>query len=211
MANTPNKPSAPAPRTSRREAVVRRLLEEGLKLMARRGVMACRVEEITAAAGVAKGTFFTHFAGKEAFVARLVETVLADLARRVRPLGLSPADAESLLAGVGTVHLRYFQLRPEAASLLSQAVALEPEGPAGQVIAQALNGHLEMVARLLAPAAGQLGWPAERGRELALAVLSFSCGYFWLGRPLGLGGDTPMALLDRLGRMLARGLAAGAP
>jgi AcrR family transcriptional regulator len=209
MAAPDNKPTPPVARPGRREAVPRRLLDEGLKLMARRGVTACRVEEITAAAGVAKGTFFPHVAGKEAFVARLVETVLADLARRVRPLGLSPADAESLLAGVGTVHLRYFQLRPEAAALLSQAVALDPASPAGLLIAQGLQTHLDMVARLLAPAAGHLGWPPECGRELALAVLSFSCGYFWLGRPLGLGPETPMALLDRLGRMMARGLAAG--
>ena len=195
------------PRPGRRAAARQRLLEAGLALMAQRGVQACKVEEITTQAGVAKGTFFTHFATKEAFVAALVDQVLSDLARRVRPLGLGPADGESLLAGVGTVHLRYFQLRPEAAALLTQACGLDQDGPAGQQVRQRLADHLDMVAAMLAPAAGQLGWPAEHGRELALAMLALSCGFFWFGRPLGLGRESPAALLDRLGRLAAQGLA----
>ncbi|MFH1036345.1 MAG: TetR/AcrR family transcriptional regulator [Pseudomonadota bacterium] len=204
----PEQPHAtPSPRQVRRQEAARRLLAEGLKLMAARGVQACRVEEITAAAGVGKGTFFTHFASKEAFVAQLVDQVLGDLARRVRPLGLGPSDGEALLAGVGTVHLRYFQLRPEAAALLNQACGLQEDSPAGRQVGLRLMAHLDMVADMLAPAAGQLGWPAEHGRELALAVLALSCGFFWFGRPLGLGRESPAALLDRLGRMAARGLA----
>lgn len=202
-----SRPGPKPPRQAKREAASRRLMEEGLKLMARRGVQACRVEEITAAAGVGKGTFFNHFASKEAFVARLVDMVLSDLARRVRPLGLSPQDGESLLAGVGTVHLRYFQLRPEAASLLSQACALERESEPGRQIGQRLAAHLDLVAGMLAPALGPLDWPEGHGRELALAILSLSCGYFWFGRPLGLGSESPAALLDRLGRLVAQGLA----
>ncbi len=200
-------PTPQSARQGRRREAARRMLAEGLSLMARRGVQACHVEEITAAAGVGKGTFFTHFATKEAFVAALVDQVLSDLARRVRPLGLGPADGESLLAGVGTVHLRYFQLRPEAAALLTQACGLDQDGPAGQQVRQRLADHLDMVAAMLAPAAGQLGWPAEHGRELALAMLALSCGFFWFGRPLGLGRESPAALLDRLGRLAAQGLA----
>jgi AcrR family transcriptional regulator len=205
--STPEQPlGAKTPRQRRREDAGRRLLAEGLKLMARHGVQACRVEEITAAAQVGKGTFFTHFASKEAFVAQLVDQVLSDLARRVRPLGLGPSDGEALLAGVGTVHLRYFQLRPEAAALLSQACGLDQSNAAGSQVAARLMAHLDMVAAMLAPAAGQLGWPAEHGRELALAIFSLSCGFFWFGRPLGLGQESPGALLDRLGRMAAQGL-----
>jgi len=59
---------------------------------------------------------------------------------------------------------------------------------------------------MLAPAAASLGWPAERVRELALMLIATSIGFFWFGTPLELGRDTPAALLDRLGRALARGL-----
>lgn len=193
-------------RTQRREQAARRLLEEGLKLIAQRGLFACKVEEITRAAGVGKGTFFTHFASKEAFVARLVDQVLTDLARRVRPVGLMPTEAEALLAGVGGVHLRYFQLRPESAALISQACALaEEEGPGRQIKARVIE-HLDLVAAMIAPAAEQLGWPGERARELALMIMSISCGFYWFSWTLDLGQDTPMHLLDRLGRVLARGL-----
>jgi AcrR family transcriptional regulator len=194
----------------RRAQVERRLYEEGLKLMGTKGIHACKVEEITRAAGVGKGTFFTHFESKETYVARLVEQVLDDLARRVRPVGLSPTDAESLLASMGAVHLRYFQLRPEAAALVTQACGLTEGEAFSKAAAERLSEHLGMVAGMVAPACQGLGWPPERARELALMIFANSVGFFWFGRPLDLGGDTPMALLDRLGRALARGLAGGA-
>lgn len=198
---------APSPRQQRRLQTARRLSEEGLKLIARQGLAAAKVADITAAAGVGKGSFFTHWPSKDAFVAELLDQVLTDLARRVRPLGLAPIDAESLLGDVATVHLRYFQLRPEAAALINQALALDSGGAAHQATVQRLGAHLELVAQMIAPAGEQLGWPRGRSREPALAMLATACGFFWLGRPLGVGGDTPPELLDRLGRALARGLA----
>lgn len=193
----------------RRAQVERRLLDEGLKLMGVKGVYSCKVEEITKAAGVGKGTFFTHFHSKEAYIVRLVDGVLDDLARRVRPLGLAPTDAESLLAGVGTVHLRYFQLRPEAAALLTQACGLAEGDSVISAAAGRLLQYLDLVAVMLAPACVPLGWPREQARDLALMILSLSVGFFWFGRALGLVEDPPMAFLERLGRALARGMTGG--
>ncbi len=209
MNDNEQSPQTPPPRRRSRQEVERRLLEEGLRLFAARGLHACRVEEITQAAGVGKGTFFTHFASKEAFVARLVDQVLSDLARRVRPVGLSPEGAEALLTGVSAVHLRYFQLRPEAAALIVQACSLTEAGAPGQDIRARMVAHLDLVAGMLGPAAGPLGWPEERVRDLALMVLANSCGYFWFTWTLDQGHDAPAALLDRLGRVLARGLSSG--
>ena len=199
--------AAPSPRKQRRRQAARRLSEEGLKLIARQGLAAAKVADITAAAGVGKGTFFTHWPTKDAFVAELLDQVLTDLARRVRPLGLAPTDAESLVADVAAVHLRYFQLRPEAAALLNQALALDSGGAAHQAAVRRLGAHLDMVSAMIAPAGEQLGWPRERAKELALVIVSTASGFFWLGAPLELGADTPLELLDRLGRALARGLA----
>ncbi len=201
--------AALAPRQKKRVQASARLLEHGLALMGRGGIHQTRVEEITRAAGVGKGSFFTYFGSKEAFVARLVERVLLDLGRRVRPVGLGSADAEALVSGVGAVHLRYFQLRPESASLLCQAAGLaDGDDPAAAEVRRLLLEHVEATAQKLAPAAAALGWPAEGARELALAMLALSCGLFWFGGGLGIGADTPASLLDRLGRVLARGLAA---
>ncbi|MBU4278022.1 MAG: TetR/AcrR family transcriptional regulator [Proteobacteria bacterium] len=202
--------TVPAPiglRQQRRRLAARRLSEEGLKLIARQGLAAAKVADITAAAGVGKGTFFTHWPSKDAFVADLLDQVLTDLARRVRPLGLAPTDAETLVADVSAVHLRFFQLRPEAAALINQALALDTGGQAHQAAVQRLGAHLDMVAAMIAPAGEQLGWPRKRARELALALMATAGGFFWLGGPLGLGADTPLELLDRLGRALGRGLA----
>ncbi|MCB2225404.1 MAG: TetR/AcrR family transcriptional regulator [Desulfarculaceae bacterium] len=199
--------ATPSPRQLRRREAARRLSEAGLRLMATQGLEATKVAQITAAAGVGKGTFFTHWPSKDAFVAALVDGLLTDLARRVRPVGLAPTDAEALIADVAAVHLRFFQLRPEAAGLLNQSLALAKGGEAHALVAARLEQHLELVAGMIAPAGEQLGWPRERARELALAVLATASGYFWLGGALGLGADTPLELLDRLARALARGLA----
>jgi AcrR family transcriptional regulator len=193
----------------RRALVERRLLEEGLKLLGAKGVQACKVEEITKAAGVGKGTFFTHFESKDAYLARLVDQVLDDLARRVGPLNLAPTDAESLLAGVGSVHLRFFQLRPEAAALIAQTCGLAGSDWFISAAARRLAQHLELVEGMVAPACPQIGWPREHARELALMLFSVSVGFFWLGRPLGLAEELPAALMERMGRALARGLAGG--
>ena len=208
MAEDPEHSPAVGGRAAKRAAVSRRLMETGLAIIAERGLDGAKVADITRAAGVAKGTFFTHFPSKDDFVVRLVDAVLSDLARRVKPLGLTPDDAHTLLAGVGAAHMRYFQLNPGAAALLTEACRLG--GEAGIVILGRMGRHLDLVAGMLAPAREHLGWPEDRLRELALLVLSVSCGFFWFGGALGLGGDMPLALLERLGSMMARGLRAPA-
>ncbi|CAO0820952.1 hypothetical protein DFAR_2030007 [Desulfarculales bacterium] len=101
------------------------------------------------------------------------------------------------------MHLRYFQLSPEAAALLIQACGLDQDSLAERQAVDRLTVHLDMVAAMLAPAAVPLGWPAEHGCELALAVLALCCGFFWFGQSLGRGSESPAALLDRLGRLTA--------
>lgn len=193
-------------RQRRRSQAAKKIMDEGLRLMGTRGLHATKIEDITQAADIGKGTFFTHFASKEIFIAKLVDQVLSDLARRVRPLALAAQEPEALLSGVGGVHLRYFQLRPEAAALLTQAVSLSPGHPAGQEIHARLKQHLEMVAEIITPALTPMGWPEDRALELAAAVIALSCGFFWFGPMLNIGLDTPVNLLERMGRMLGRGL-----
>ena len=191
-------------RDKKRKQTTRALLDEGLKLMAERGIHTCKVEEITRAAGVGKGTFFNYFSSKESFTARLVDETLDDLARRVKPVAMSPTDAESLVAGVSAVHLRYFQLRPHASALITQALSLD-EQPGREVVAR-LTEHIDMISEIISPALESFNWPEDRVKELSLMIISISCGFFWFGAHLNLGHDTPFHLLDRLGRVLAKGL-----
>ena len=52
-------------RTRRRNETKERLFRTALQLFAKKGYVNTRVEEITAAADVAKGTFFNYFPTKE--------------------------------------------------------------------------------------------------------------------------------------------------
>lgn len=194
-------------RAVKRRRARQALLDKGLEMMGKRGIGVCKVEDITKAAGLGKGTFFTHFASKDEFIAELAGQVLNDLGRRVRPMGLAPTDAQDLVAGVGAVHLRYFQLRPQSASLLCQACGPNL-GHTGRdtPLTRFLGEYLDMLGAMLSPACQAMGWPPERARELGLMVLGTSLGFFWLARPLGMGNDLPAELLDRLGRALARGM-----
>src|ERR1051326_3592539 len=111
-------------RQRHREEVRARLLTAAADLFSRHGIANTRVETITEAADVAKGTFFNYFVSKEAVAVELAKGVLTDLwivaqrarqADSVRPilaglpqvlldsLGRSPALLRSLL-GVMLLH-----------------------------------------------------------------------------------------------------------
>jgi AcrR family transcriptional regulator len=64
--------------TNRRERT-RVLLEVATRLFLERGIDAISIEEITAAAGVAKGTFYRYFDGKEAVVAALIAPLRSEI------------------------------------------------------------------------------------------------------------------------------------
>jgi AcrR family transcriptional regulator len=192
---------------SKARQTMRRLSDEGLKLLAALGLSACKVEDITAAAGVGKGTFFNYFTSKDLFVAQLVENSLADLDLRLSPLRFSTAPPEQFLANMGGVYLRYFQVRPEVAAVLMQALSLPVDSQAGQLIKEALNAHLDKSAELARTVSRQVGWQ-DNPRELVLSLLSLSCGFFWLGRGMP---APPGHLLERLSKVLSRGLSQNEP
>jgi AcrR family transcriptional regulator len=58
------------------------LLSAGLDVLLQRGVKQATIEQITDAAGVAKGTFYLYFESKESFVAALQEQFAADMLHR---------------------------------------------------------------------------------------------------------------------------------
>jgi len=66
------------PKPSAREEIV----QAGLKCLRERGFNGVGVQDITAAAGVPKGSFYNHFESKEALGAEIVERYGADTHRR---------------------------------------------------------------------------------------------------------------------------------
>ena len=59
----------------------RKLLKTGQKLIMKNGLSNVSVEDITNAAGVAKGTFYTYFKRKEDIVCEICREPFADIAK----------------------------------------------------------------------------------------------------------------------------------
>ncbi len=79
------------------------LLNNGLDLFRRRGVESTTIEEITQAAGVAKGTFFNHFPSKDAL---LYDFMQAETDRRIEAAiaagrGGAQAALQAIVAALG--------------------------------------------------------------------------------------------------------------
>lgn len=68
---------------SRAERTRRALVSAGLDLLVERPIDAIPIDDIVAAAGVAKGSFFNHFADKQAFGAAVAANVRAGLERHI--------------------------------------------------------------------------------------------------------------------------------
>jgi AcrR family transcriptional regulator len=94
----PSRPKAAAkpPKISKADETRARIYDAAIRLFAEEGYVGASVERIAAAAGVAKGTFFIHFATKDALVTTIVRRQVrgARMAReRVLARGGSPVDA----------------------------------------------------------------------------------------------------------------------
>lgn len=99
--------SEPAERTLRRQradGTRARLFDAAAELLLDRGYHATTVEQIARKAGVAKGTFFVHFASKDAIVLELV-TIQTGAARRARSKAIADGagSVEALAVAVMTL------------------------------------------------------------------------------------------------------------
>ena len=94
-------------RTHRRRERTRNVLVSAAeRLVAARGIDALSIEEITAAADVAKGTFYTHFTDKEDLAAAIGLQIRLELEGKISSLNRSVKDAPQRMAnGLSTVLL----------------------------------------------------------------------------------------------------------
>lgn len=85
------------PRTADPTDIPRRLTDAGYLLFNRMGYHATGVQQITEQAGVPKGSFYNHFASKEAFAAQIIQRY-ADWVDEAWDLCLSDAPQDALAA-----------------------------------------------------------------------------------------------------------------
>lgn len=163
------------PRTTDRGDVPTRLLNAGVTLFLRQGYNATGIQEITEEAGVPKGSFYNHFASKEAFAAAIVDRYAAySLRSWHRMMRSAPAEPLATIRHVFTHMLAYHE-RTEVSSgclvgNLAAEIALWSE-PCRQSLLAAQLAWRQRLAGLIAVAqvAGEVRGDIEAGALAGLA------------------------------------------
>lgn len=100
-------PSSAKRSNPRSERIRHSLVEAGLQLFAERPVDAVPIDDIVAAAGVAKGSFFNHFEDKQTFAAAIGTEIRIDVEARVEEANCGLEDPLERLVGGMRVAVDY--------------------------------------------------------------------------------------------------------
>lgn len=146
--------SGTSSRTARTRAA---LLAAGLDLLASRPIDAIAIDEVVAAAGVAKGSFFNHFADKHAFAAAVAAEVRAEVEEQVTRANEGITDPVERIAGGMAVAAAFALRQPARARVLlrHQSAAAEADHPLNRGLRADLEAAL--AARQLRPEAATSG------------------------------------------------------
>ncbi|HEY1834000.1 MAG TPA: TetR/AcrR family transcriptional regulator [Solirubrobacteraceae bacterium] len=159
--------SAAEPRGATRDSQRTRaqLLDAGVAVAGQEGLAGLSVNRVVAEAGVAKGTFYVHFADREAFVdalhARFHERVEEALAKATA--GTEPG-AERLLKGIEV----YLDVCLEDRAV--KALALEARTDAA--LTASMSERHERAAATTIPSLKAMGWSDPKAASLLLAAMT---------------------------------------
>lgn len=109
------KPSKPSPRSARTRSA---LLAAGLDLMVERPIDAIPIDDFVAKAGVAKGSFFNHFADKQDFANAVASEVRLELEAQVASANAGIEDPVERIAGGMRVGAHFALTQPKHAAVL---------------------------------------------------------------------------------------------
>ncbi len=116
---TPDRPADDGQRQRRASSDIRAsLLDAGLALLSDRDIEALTVDEIVQRAGVAKGSFYSHFTSKEAIAASIARDIREDIERRVGAANQGIADPAERIARAILVYLERALAEPLRARLM---------------------------------------------------------------------------------------------
>lgn len=109
------------------------LLSAAAKLMAERGYLAVRLEDIGAAAGVSGPAIYRHFAGKEALLTELLVGVSARLLSGAESVVAGAADPAEALDALIDFHLDFALTEPDLIRIQDRDLANLPAAAQRQV------------------------------------------------------------------------------
>lgn len=106
------------PANPRAQRTYRALVDAGLELLAERPIDALAIDEIVGRAGVAKGSFFNHFADKAAFGQAVGAEIRVELEARIGAANAGVTDPFARLAGGMRTGLAYALDEPRKAAIM---------------------------------------------------------------------------------------------
>lgn len=115
------------------------LIAVGLRLLTRQGYAATGLKQIVAGAGVPKGSFYNHFASKEAYGAAVIERYMDALMPRLE----APEGRADPLAAVRLFHeglIGMLDLRPGSLSCMLGSLATEVDAGSAALRAAMAQG-----------------------------------------------------------------------
>lgn len=160
-----------------------RLLDEALRLFARRGVDAVGVQEIVDAAGVTKPTLYHHYGSKEGLVTALVDRGFRVLNARLDSLGPYDRDLPWYLERQATLWIDTVRVQPDWFRLELALTFLPAENLAAAPVrpgVEALQGRMEALFEAASLQHGNM-----RGRHRLLAAGWLGTLNHWTGIFLG--------------------------
>jgi AcrR family transcriptional regulator len=146
-----------------------RLLDAGVQIAELHGLAGLSVNQVVAEAGLAKGTFYVHFADRAAYVDALHARFHGRVAVAVgQALKDSPPGAEAIIRGA-TAYLDLC-LADRAVKALTLEARSDPE------LSAAMSDRHERFAAVAIPSFEAMGWPdaAESARLFAAMIAEVS-------------------------------------
>jgi TetR/AcrR family fatty acid metabolism transcriptional regulator len=110
----PNEPALTESKEARRRAI----LESAVRVFAENGFFAARIRDIAAGAGVAEGTIYLYFDGKDDLLLTAFRDKVAEFVASVRDVLRSPAPLEGRLARFIGMQFESIEAEPALATVL---------------------------------------------------------------------------------------------
>jgi AcrR family transcriptional regulator len=105
----------------RRQRTRQALLDAGLALFAELPVDAVAIDEITAKAGVAKGSFYNHFSSRETFATAIVDDIRRDIEQKIQTANRDIAAPAMRVARAIMLYADYAVHMPQQATIMGRA------------------------------------------------------------------------------------------
>lgn len=185
------------------------LLDAGRAVLADKGVAGLTINAVVARAGMAKGSFYTHFADRNSFISELCTTFHEQLVEVfLEAVAGAPPGAARFRTGM--------EAYLDACHRIEHAVVLLGEARFAQGLEVVVRGRMTDMGRLLMEDLSMTGWPDPRAvRPLLIAaaieivqaehhaggrrpdlrdtLFAFVTGPPGVAGSAGLGGDRPAA------------------